>query len=392
MLYYLLSTTVKVLVFAIVSYAGLLCLLTTNFFQSHAVYLHAFQMTGSKSLSIPEMFGFLRGQVTPFRIQSHGGNQLFAWHVLPIGLYLRNEAQLTNESPGLTSDITSTVGFSLLRDDPDARLVLYFHGAGGNVGSGYRVPSYKALTAAQPDKIHVLTFDYRGFGRSQGYPSEAGIIEDAISVVDWALKEAAIPPSRILIFSQSLGTAVNMAVAEHFALSREPVTFAGHIMIAPFADVPSLVTTYRIAGTVPLLSPVARYPWLFDWLRSYIRDSWSTKSRIERYVRSQEASGNKYRITLLHAEDDYDIPWHHTPTLFWHAVNASRSQGMKRDELDVWKADNRQDLGAAGFVSRWRTENGLVSEHILKYGLHDVIMGNPIVTLAAMRIFDENSR
>lgn len=65
---------------------------------------------------------------------------------------------------------------------------------------------------------------------------------------------------------------------------------------------------------------------------------------------------------------------------------------MKRDELDVWKAKNRQDLGAAGLVSRWRTENGLMSEHILKYGLHDVIMGNPIVTLAAMRIFDGNSR
>ena len=161
-------------------------------------------------------------------------------------------------------------------------------------------------------------------------------------------------------------------------------------MIAPFADVPSLVTTYRIAGTVPLLSPVARYPWLFDWLRSYIRDAWLTSSRIEQYVRSQETNGNRYRITLLHAEDDYDILWQHTPTLFWHAVNASRPDGMKRDALDVWKAEARQDLGAAGLVTRWQTENGLVSEHIVKYGLRDVITGNPIVTLAAMRIFESD--
>lgn len=386
---YLLSTTAKVLAFAAAAYAGLLCLLTTTFFQSHAVYLHAFQMTGSKDLTVPEMFGFLRGQVTPFWLQSSGGDPLFAWHVLPIELYRKHEAKLVREAPGLASNIASTTGFALLRDDPEARLVIYFHGAGGNVGSGYRVPSYKALTAGQPDRIHVLTFDYRGFGRSAGSPSEAGIIQDAISVVDWALKVAGIPPSHILIFSQSLGTAVNMAVAEHFASLPEPLSFAGHILIAPFADVPSLVTTYRIAGTVPILSPVARYPWLFDWLRSYIRDSWSTRTRIERYVRSQELNGNKYRITLLHAEDDYDIPWQHTPTLFWHAVNASRPVGMKRKELENWRKDARQDLGAAGVVTRWRSEYGLVSEHILRYGLHDVIMGNPIVTLAAMRLFED---
>ena len=228
MLYYILSLSVKATVIAAASYAGLLCLLTTNYFQTHAVYLHAFQMTGSKDLSVPEMFGFLRGQVTPFWLQSSGGNRLFAWHVLPIGLYRKHEAKLITEPTGLAPDITSTTGFSLLRDDPDARLVIYFHGAGGNVASGYRVPSYKALTAGQPDKIHVLTFDYRGFGRSSGSPSETGLIEDAISVVDWALKIAGIHPERILVFSQSLGTAVNMAVAERFALlpsrSRSPDT------------------------------------------------------------------------------------------------------------------------------------------------------------------------
>lgn len=35
----------------------------------------------------------------------------------------------------------------------------------------------------------------------------------------------------------------------------------------------------------------------------------------------------------------------------------------------------------------WRTENGLIREEILKTGLYDVVMGNPVITLAVMCIF-----
>lgn len=32
--------------------------------------------------------------------------------------------------------------------------------------------------------------------------------------------------------------------------------------------------------------------------------------------------------------------------------------------------------------------NGIIREEILKYGLHDVVMGNPVVTIAVMRILE----
>ena len=57
-----------------------------------------------------------------------------------------------------------------------------------------------------------------------------------------------------------------------------------------------------------------------------------------------------------------------------------------------WKRPHqhlRTDLGAAGIVMEWRTDVGVIREQILKFGLHDVIMGNPVITLAVMRIFDE---
>lgn len=308
---------------------------------------------------------------------------------MPVELYRRHEKDLLAEQPGFVSDFTSRLAFKLLRDDPEARLVIHMHGAAGTVGSGYRTPNYRALSAGQPDKVHVLTFDYRGFGRTPGYPSERGIILDAIGAVDWALDVAKVPASQIIIFGQSLGTAVNIAVAEHYAQQEPPVVFAGHVLVAPFVDVPTLVSTYSVAGTIPILGPLAKFPALFDSLRSFIRDKWSTKDRIAEYVRLNEAKANRYRITLLHAEDDYDIPWQHTTTLFRHAVNGTVSEAMDLAELDRKKASTRVDLGTAGSVVEWRTAHGVIREEVLKYGLHDVIMGNPIITLAVMRIFDD---
>ena len=374
---------------AVAFYAALLSLLATSTFQSHVVYLHAVQMTWFKDLNVPETFGFLRNQVTPFSIQTPSGGKLYAWHILPIELYRKNELALVSEPAGFVSDISSRVGFQLLRDDPEARLVLHFHGAGGTVASGYRVPNYRALSAGHPGKIHVLTFDYRGFGRSIGTPSEQGLIDDALAVVDWAMNFAGIPASRIAIFSQSMGTAVTAAVSSHLAKQSPPVVFAGTVLVAPFSDIATLVATYRVAGTIPILSPVARFPWLFRALQHFISDKWPSKDRLADYVHTNEQNKQDYRLTLIHAKDDYDIPWTHTPVLFWHAVNASVPMGISQEELEQEKAEGRRELGAAGTSMEWKTTHGIIREEILETGLHDVIMGYPIVTMAIMRFFED---
>ena len=254
-------------------------------------------MTWFKDLNVPETFGFLKNQVTPFSIKTADGEQLYAWHILPIELYRKNELSLVEEPIGFVSDITSRRAFKLLRDDPEARLILHMHGAGGTVGSGYRVPNYRALSAGNPSKIHVLTVDYRGFGYSTGSPSEAKLILDARAIVDWAMDVAGIPASRILIFGQSMGTAVSLALSEHYALQSPPVVFAGTVLVAPFVDVATLVSTYRVAGTIPILSPFARFPVLFNYLQRFIRDKWLSKDRVMQYVRANEVNAEKYRLT-----------------------------------------------------------------------------------------------
>lgn len=356
-------------------YAAFLGLLTTSFFQAHAVYMHKIQMTWFKDLNVPEIWGFLHNQATPFFIQTPDGQSLYAWHILPIELYLRHEQALIVEPSGVAPDFTPRLAFKLLREDPEARLVLHFHGAAGTVASGYRAPNYRALSAGSPKKIHILTFDYRGFGRSSSTtPSEHGLILDALAVVDWATEVVGIPPSRILIFGQSLGTAVSLAVMEHFAKQNPPVVFAGTVLVAPFVDVATLVATYRIVGTVPIISPLAGFSSLFNYLSTLIQDKWPSKDRIARYIQANEANGEKYRLTIIHAEDDFDIPSHHSQTLFWHAVNETVPGGITCDELELEKALAKTDMGAAGSVMEWRTESGVIREEILKTELHDAVM------------------
>ncbi|CAG8354225.1 unnamed protein product [Penicillium salamii] len=352
-------------------------LLTTATFQSHVVYLHAIQMTWFRDLNVPERFEFLKNQVTSFSIRTPDGERLHAWHIPPVELYRKHETSLLDEIVGLISDVKSRLGFQLLRDDPDTRLVLHMHGAGGTIASGCRVSNYRALSAAHPGKIHVLAFDYRGFGNSTGSPSETGLIIDALAVVNWAMDVADIAPSRIVIFSQSLGTAVTAAISKHLATQTPPIALAGTVLVAPFVDV----------GIIPILSPIARFSPLFKGLQRFIKDKWMSKDSIAEYVRANEVNGKKYRLTIIHAEDDSDIPWHHSELLFWHAVNASVPAGISYDELEQKKLDSRRDLGAAGSVMEWNTQNGNIREEIVKTGLHDVVMGYPIISMAVMRFF-----
>ncbi|KAI1269960.1 alpha/beta-hydrolase [Xylariaceae sp. FL1019] len=378
---------------AVSLYSAFLALLTLPLLQNQVIYLNAVTLTWFQDVNVPEQWGFLRNQVTPFTLKTADGHSLHAWHVLPLKLYQEHEAELIHQSLGHASDITQTRGFKLLRDNPDALLVLYFHGAGGTLGSGWRPPSYRAMSALAPDKIHTLSIDYRGFGCSTGTPSEAGLLADASAVAEWAMNVAGIPPSRIVLFGQSLGTAVSVALALQYATLTEPILFSGLVLVAPMANVQLLTATYSVAGIIPILGPVARFPKLLAWLNTFIRDKWRTDEKLAELVRVYEHLPDeslRYHITFIHAKDDYTIPWVHSDINFWYAVNASTPAGVSTAHLEDFKASSKVPLGAESWNVEWKANRGRIREHILQYGLHDRIMSYPVVSRAIMRAFDGN--
>lgn len=63
-------------------------------------------------------------QVTPFSLTTADNQTLYAWHILPLPLYAQHEATLSAQPGGFCEDITATENFRLLRDDPNAKLII----------------------------------------------------------------------------------------------------------------------------------------------------------------------------------------------------------------------------------------------------------------------------
>ena len=230
------------------------------------------------------------------------------------------------------------------------------------MSQGWRTDSYRALSDGSTSNIHILTIDYRGFGLSTGFPTEDGVIIDGIAAVDWAIKVAEIPPERIIILGQSLGTAVTSAVVDYYA--NKGIEFAGVVLVAGFTDLPNLLTSYSIAGWFPLLAPLKHYPPLQKMFTRYVVDTWQSAARIASFVRSSK----RVRLFIIHSTDDYEIPWFHSEGLFLAAVNATMDGGMDTDLIQKMKARNTIDMGDGAFISNWKTEDKIIREQIVAYG------------------------
>ena len=223
------------------------------------------------------------------------------------------------------------------------------------------------MSSGAPDKIHVLTVDYRGFGYSTGSPIEQGLITDGVALIKWAIEVARVPPERIVIFGQSLGTAVSVAVAEYFA-STLGIEFASIILIAGFSDIPTLMLSYYVGGVVPILAPLKPYPWLQKLFADHIQETWLTAHRLDDLVRHSKS----LKLDIIHAMNDFDIPWSHSDTLFRTAANATVEGGMSIAQIDASKTQH--DLGEGGRVSLWTAasskNDGLIKirQELVPYG------------------------
>jgi fermentation-respiration switch protein FrsA (DUF1100 family) len=95
-----------------------------------------------------------------------------------------------------------------------SRAILFLHGNAGN--AWHRLPNALELSRRGAD---VLLLDYRGYGRSEGVPSESGVYADARAALAYVISERGIPEHRILLFGRSLGGAVAIDLAQERGLA-----------------------------------------------------------------------------------------------------------------------------------------------------------------------------
>jgi uncharacterized protein len=102
--------------------------------------------------------------------------------------------------------------------------VLVCNGNGGN--RSLRAPLAVALARMG---LHVLVFDYRGYGGNPGQPTEAGLATDARAALDYLVGRPEVDPARVVYLGESLGA----AVALRLATERPP---AALVLRSPFAS------------------------------------------------------------------------------------------------------------------------------------------------------------
>lgn len=183
-------------------------------------------------------------------------------------------------SPFVPAEFASADGIALeavvlraVDSGPRSYWILFCPGAGNSIHFD-RVQ--RQLTALQTLGYNVLAFNYRGFGRTRGEPTEAGLYEDALAAYRYLTRELGAAPSQVVLGGRSLGSAVAVELATR-------VASAGLLLLSPIASVPE---------TAALL-----YPWAPVRLLASNRFDSATKiARLDRPV------------VLVHATNDRLVP------------------------------------------------------------------------------------
>ena len=170
------------------------------------------------------------------------------------------------------------------RDNTSALTFLWFHGNGGNLG--HRAEDVVQLTRRL--NVNVFIFDYRGYGKSTGSPTEQGVYQDARTALSYLKGRDDVSEGGIVFLGRSLGTAVAVELAASLPKESQPT---GLILISP------LTSTHDVARVSNRFNP----------LRFLVPDRFNSLSRIP---------GIESHLLVIHSDWDEMIPLEQAERLF----------------------------------------------------------------------------
>ncbi|KAK5882915.1 hypothetical protein CesoFtcFv8_021455 [Champsocephalus esox] len=204
--------------------------------QAKIVFLNFVRMPFFIDLKRPQDQGL--NHTHNFYLQPESGVNIGVWHTVPDQRW--RDAQGKH---GDWYDATLSSAHSA---------ILYLHGNAGTRGGDHRVQLYKVLSSSG---YHVLTFDYRGWGDSDGSASEGLMTSDALFVYDW-LKRRLDAKTPLYIWGHSLGTGVATNLVRRLCERGSPPDAL--ILESPFTNIREEARSHPF-------SMVYRYLPGFDW-------------------------------------------------------------------------------------------------------------------------------
>lgn len=205
--------------------------------------------------------------------------------------------------------------FAADKRSPRARFAMLFcHGNGGNLTS--RPGYYRAILETG---VSLLTFDYRGYGLSDGEPSEAGTYTDAETACQW-LRTRGFAPAHILVWGESLGG----GIASHVAATQG---VGGLVLQSSFTSIPDIGAEL--------------FPWLPVKLLSRIK--YDTHSRLPHL---------KCPVVVMHSRGDMTIRFHHGERNFAAARDPKAFIELEGDHNDPLLANRAAYVAGAEKIAQ----------------------------------------
>ncbi|HPC17153.1 MAG TPA: alpha/beta hydrolase [Candidatus Hydrogenedentes bacterium] len=164
----------------------------------------------------------------------------------------------------------------------------------------------------------ILLFDYGGYGRSTGRPSESRLYEDGRAAWRWLTEARKIPPRNIVLIGHSIGGGVAAQLATE-------ITPAALILQSTFTSLPD----------------VAQEMLPFLYVKPFIRDRFNTIAKLARI---------SCPLLVVHSPNDSLIPFAHGRALFDRAREPKRFLEIRGDHNDGMFSANYLS-GIASFIA-----------------------------------------
>ncbi|EPP5807970.1 TPA: MARTX multifunctional-autoprocessing repeats-in-toxin holotoxin RtxA [Vibrio vulnificus] len=132
------------------------------------------------------------------------------------------------------------------------KVVLFLHGS----GSSAEEQASEIRNHYQKQGIDMLAVNLRGYGESDGGPSEKGLYQDARTMFNYLVNDKGIDPSNIIIHGYSMGGPIAADLARYAAQNGQAVS--GLLLDRPMPSMTKAITAHEVANPAGIVGAIAK--------------------------------------------------------------------------------------------------------------------------------------